>query len=405
MIKVPIATVSMGSEEISAALDVLNSGHLTMGQEVDSFEREFAKYIGSKHFVMVNSGSSANLLMIETLLRPTNRRPKLVVGDLVLVPAIAWPTTIWPLVQLGLKPIFVDVNEETLAMEPEEIRRLLSNGLEVRAILLIHPLGLALDMEPYAEIARDFDLILLSDVCESLGAKREEKHAGFGSLMRSYSFYFSHHITTMEGGGLATDDDEIYDDLLSMRSHGWSRGRSDAANWKIGLSEPDSRFLFVTTGFNLRPTELQAAIGRVQLRRLDDFVDKRKAMALRIYRAISGTNLQLVSGTTVPDNERTDHSWMLLPIRICSQESVSIRDMIMSFLESNGVATRPVLTGNFLAQPAVRVGFPTWPKPENYKVAEKVTRTMFLVGAHHEFSEDQISHLAETLKAAARLAS
>jgi CDP-6-deoxy-D-xylo-4-hexulose-3-dehydrase len=407
MEQVPLATVSLGSEEISAALDVLKSGNLTIGRQVEEFENEMAAYLGVRHFVMANSGSSANLLMLEALVRPAVGEPRLRPGDGVFVPAIAWPTTVWPVVQLGLAPIFIDVHPQTLAMDPDLIERHLKlSGLSTaKAMFLIHPLGLALDMEPYFKLAKEYGLTVISDVCESLGAKTDGKPAGSGSLMSSFSFYFSHHITTMEGGGVATNDDGIRNDLISMRSHGWSRGRSDSTQWISDISDADARFQFVTTGYNLRPMEIQGAIGRIQLRKLSQFVEIRKAIAVRVHNALSGGRLSLISGGDIPSMHRVDHSWMLLPIRIESHNPSLDRHRLMSFLEGKGIATRPVLTGNFLSQPAVRQIFQNWPHPENFVQAAKVSQSAFLVGAHHEFSESQITHLTSTLVEAAQLLS
>jgi CDP-6-deoxy-D-xylo-4-hexulose-3-dehydrase len=407
MEQVPLATISLGGEEISAALDVLKSGNLTLGRQVEEFENEMAAYLGVKHFVMANSGSSANLLMFEALVRPARGEPRLRPGDGVFVPAIAWPTTIWPVVQLGLVPIFIDVEPETLAMDPVLIERYLKlSGLSMtKAMFLIHPLGLALDMERYFKLANEYGLTVISDVCESLGAKADSKPAGSGSLMSSFSFYFSHHITTMEGGGVGTNDDSIRNDLISMRSHGWSRGRSDSTQWLSNVSEADSRFQFVTTGYNLRPMEIQGAIGRVQLRKLSQFVETRKSLAVRVHNALNGGRLSLISGGAAPSMQRADHSWMLLPLRIQSDNPSADRHRLMSFLEGKGIATRPVLTGNFLSQPAVRQIFQTWPHPKNFVQAERVSQSAFLVGAHHEFSESQIIHLEASLVEASKLLS
>lgn len=223
---------------------VLHSGNLTMGAEVKNFELKMSEYLGVNNFVMVNSGSSANLLMVEALMRPAVTKPKLYPGDCVLVPAIAWPTTIWPLIQLGLNPLFVDVNPETLALDLNAAQELIdSSRIPVRALFPIHPLGYSMPPSELTSFVEKNDLILINDVCESLGSWSEGKHAGTAGVAASFSFYFSHHITTMEGGGIATDDDGMADDLRSMRSHGWSRDRKDAATWNSHVSTNDSKFL------------------------------------------------------------------------------------------------------------------------------------------------------------------
>lgn len=403
--EVPLAVAAIGEEGAQRIAEVLRSGNLTMGHQVEAFEEEMAAFLGVKHFVMVNSGSSANLLMVEALLRPAIGEPLLRPGDGVIVPAIAWPTTIWPVIQLGLEPIFVDVDPDTLALDPEKIAELLdSSGFRsVRAIFIIHPLGLALDMTPFTKLADEHGLLLLSDVCESLGARRDGLHAGSTSVMSSYSFYFSHHITTMEGGGVATDSQVLRDDLVSMRSHGWSRQRSDSEVFSRGINASDAKFRFVTTGYNVRPMEIQGALGRAQLGSVETFLSSRRAMAKRVHESLKNTKLELIRGDALPEELDPRHSWMLFPIRLRTGFGSAEREKILNFLESSGVATRPVLTGNFLAQPSVRQIFKHWPNPGAFPIAQNVSETCFMVGAHHGFSEAQIGHMCDALVAASNL--
>jgi CDP-6-deoxy-D-xylo-4-hexulose-3-dehydrase len=295
---------------------VLESGNLTMGNEVKKFEAKMSNYLGVKHFVMVNSGSSANLLMIEALMRPAVTRPRLNPGDSVLVPAIAWPTTIWPLIQLGLNPLFVDVDPNTLALDLVAAQQLIDTSrIPVKGIFPIHPLGYAIPPSELEKFTSRNELILINDVCESLGSWSEGKHAGTTGIASSFSFYFSHHITTMEGGGVGTNDDAFADDLRAIRSHGWSRDRSDVLDWTSGVSLTDSKFLFVTTGYNIRPMEIQAAIGINQITDIDDFVTKRRNIASRVYSALMGTRLEVIAGQAIALDSKS-HSWMLIPIRV-----------------------------------------------------------------------------------------
>ena len=226
--RIPLASSGLRDIDIQAATSVLNSGNLTMGSQVKNFENDISRYLDVAHFVMMNSGSSANLAMIEALLRPAKGKPQLSLADKILVPAIAWPTTIWPIVQLGLDPIFVDVNPLTLALDLECAQDVIDEfGGKVRGIFPIHPLGYSMLPSELESFIDKNNLVLINDVCESLGSWREGKHAGTSGTAGSFSFYFSHHITTMEGGGVATNDSKFADDLRSIRSHGWSRDRSD----------------------------------------------------------------------------------------------------------------------------------------------------------------------------------
>ena len=400
--RVPLAVVGLEQTDIQKVLEILESGNLTMGEQVRTFESRMASYLGVDHFIMVNSGSSANLLMFEYLLRPSSGVPLLKPGDGVLVPAIAWPTTIWPIIQLGLVPIFVDVNRETFDIDLASARKAIAlSQSPVKAIFPIHPLGLAIQPSKLRNFANEFSLVLVNDVCESLGSWSEELHAGTEGLMASFSFYFSHHITTMEGGGIATNSLQIADDLRSMRSHGWSRDRSDSSNLTKGLSLADSKFRFLTTGYNVRPTEIQAGIGLNQVGKIDTFVERRRALAKRVSAAIARTPLRIMGNIDFSDaDSNLGHSWMM--IALCVEEGSVEKLKVQEFLEQNEIETRPVLTGNFLHQPAMNrlTNFNCDVSLEN---TDWVAEHCFLIGAHHDFTEDQIIHLVETLQKTSEL--
>jgi len=395
--KIPLASSGLRDADIEAVIRVLQSGNLTMGQEVKKFESKMATYLGVNHFVMVNSGSSANLLMIEALMRPTLSKPSLNPGDSVLVPAIAWPTTIWPLIQLGLNPLFVDINPQTLALDLEAAQELIDTSrIPVRGLFPIHPLGHAIRPSELSSFAKKNDLILINDVCESLGSWSEGIHAGTEGIAGSFSFYFSHHITTMEGGGISTDSDSFADDLRSMRSHGWSRDRTDVADWTVNKSTNDSKFLFVSTGYNVRPMEIQAAVGSLQIDSIEDFVAKRREIATRVSMSLKNSNLEVIGRETLISDPRA-HSWMLIPIRVTGDDPVRRKQEILRNLERLEIETRPVLTGNFLAQPAIQRITRHAVDPLKFENATKITNEAFMVGAHHDLTDDQINFLCESL--------
>jgi CDP-6-deoxy-D-xylo-4-hexulose-3-dehydrase len=398
--RIPLASSGLRREDIHAAIQVLESGNLTMGSRVKEFEMKMAKYLGTKHFIMVNSGSSANLLMIEALLRPSKTRPRLSPGDSILVPAIAWPTTIWPLIQLGLNPVFIDVDPHTLALDLIRAQELIDNsGISIQGIFPIHPLGYAIPPSKLEEFCKRNQLILINDVCESLGSWNEGKHAGTSGIAGSFSFYFSHHITTMEGGGIATNDDNLADDLKSMRSHGWSRDRSDSAVWNERKSANDAKFLFVSTGYNVRPMEIQAAIGSLQIESIDDFVARRRFIAESVCKALEGTRLSVIGSESLSNPQtKMNNSWMLIPIKVIGANAGERKLQILKRLETMEIETRPVLTGNFLAQPALQRITKHSVNPTNYSVATEITDTAFLVGAHHDLDKNQIDFLCESLK-------
>jgi CDP-6-deoxy-D-xylo-4-hexulose-3-dehydrase len=400
--KIPLASTGLRQKDIEKAIEVLNSGNLTMGAKVKEFEHAMASYLKVKHFVMVNSGSSANLAIIEALMRPTKRDPYLEEGDGVLVPAIAWPTTIWPIIQLGLHPIFVDVDRSTLAIDLDKAQLHMDlSRRNIKAIFPIHPLGLAIESKRLNAFCEKNSLIQINDVCESLGSWQDGIHAGTSGLASSFSFYFSHHITTMEGGGIASNDDSFADDLRSIRSHGWSRDRSDSHEWVENISSNDSKFLFVSTGFNIRPMEIQAAIGVEQIKDIDVFVTKRRIIAQKIVNSLKGTKLTVVGGHCFDSTSTEEgHSWMLVPI-LC--ESLNQKVQVIKYLNDREIETRPVLTGNFLSQPAIERIDKHHADPKRFPVANEVTDKCFLVGAHHDLSNDQIEYLCKSIVEAADL--
>lgn len=403
--RIPLASSGLRPKDIDEVIKTLKSGNLTMGTQVREFEIAMARYLSAKHFVMVNSGSSANLLMIEALLRPTYGKPQLSPGDSVLLPAIAWPTTVWPIVQLGLNPIFIDVDLETLSIDLELAQNLINDSrIPIRGIFPIHPLGRAISNAALKEFSLKNDLVLINDVCESLGSWDGTFHAGTEGIASSYSFYFSHHITTMEGGGIATNDDRFADDLRSMRSHGWSRDRSDASEWNHNLNINDSKFLFVSTGYNLRPMEIQAAIGLRQLEDLDTFVSKRRRIATAVSKSLVEKSLRVIGAQTLESKSSArSHSWMLIPIQVMGQNATDRRAKITEYLNDLGVETRPVLTGNFLSQPAIQRILKNTSNADKFVNATKISQEAFLIGAHHDLDSDQIDFLCESLVLASKI--
>jgi CDP-6-deoxy-D-xylo-4-hexulose-3-dehydrase len=396
--RVPLAASGLRDSDIDLVTSVLRSGNLTMGNEVKKFEKLMCEYLNVNNFVMVNSGSSANLLMFEALLRPTKSKPRLYSGNGVLVPAIAWPTTIWPIIQLGLTPIFVDIDPMTLAIDLTKAQKLIdSTKIPVAAIFPIHPLGHSIPPSALKDFVDSNDLILINDVCESLGSWSEGTHAGMEGIAASFSFYFSHHITTMEGGGIATNDSEYADDLRSMRSHGWSRDRTDASSWNQLASGNNEKFLFVSTGYNFRPMEIQAAIGSSQIKEIDNFVEKRRLIAKKVSKAIEGSPLRVIGSETLGSKKEKSNSWMLIPIYVSDDKSTNMKDRIVKFLEEQGIETRPVLTGNFLAQPSIQRISKHSVDSKSFTSAQDITNNGFLIGAHHDLSENQIEYLCKNL--------
>jgi CDP-6-deoxy-D-xylo-4-hexulose-3-dehydrase len=350
--RLPLTANLLGEKEIAAAKAVLDSGFVTMGKLCAQFEREFAAYIGVKHAVMVNSGSSANLLALfalaNPLLAPEGGRRRLAPGDEVIVPALSWSTSIWPVLQAGATPVFVDCNPQTLQLEPDIVAAAITP--KTAAILVVHVLGGACNVAETAKLARERGLWLIEDTCESLGVAWDgRKVCAFGDI-GTFSFYFSHHITTIEGGMVVTNDARLADLLRAMRSHGWSRAMSNADEIAAQFPDIDPRFLFVTTGFNVRPSEINAAIGIEQIKRLDGFNARRREIAARFDRGFAALqqagDLQLIG---------CDPRCLAAPFGypvLC--RTPQMRQGFRRHLEAAGIETRPIICGNMVRQPAFR---------------------------------------------------
>ena len=401
--RIPLAASGLRPQDISAAINTLESGKLTMGEQVKNFESAMATYLKRDFFIMMNSGSSANLAIIESLLRPSKSDPYLYPGDGILVPAIAWPTTIWPILQLGLIPVFTDVDLSTAAMDLNKAQEIINvSSFPIKGLFPIHPLGYSLNNQALEEFAARNNLILINDVCESLGSWRHGLHAGNSGLASSFSFYFSHHITTMEGGGVATDSIDIANDMRSIRSHGWSRDRFDVEEWNSSSAPTDSKFLFVSTGFNIRPMEIQASIGLLQIADIDSFISRRRLIAREVKNNLEGTRFTLMDGGCLSAaDEESAHSWMLLAIKITGLGAELLRKPILEKLITLEIETRPILTGNFLEQPAIHRIQRNLPAANDFPVASKISKTCFMVGAHHDLTDNQVEYLAKSLRAVA----
>lgn len=336
----PLATTTWDQHEIAALQRIIASGYFTMGPEVAAFERQFAAQFGSRFAIMANSGSSANLLMIAALRFSRSPLHQLKAGDEVIVPAVSWSTTYHPLSQYGLRVKFVDIDRETLNFDLTALRQAV--GAKTRAILAVNLLG---NPNDFAEIQRITDgrsIILLEDNCESMGATFGERQTGTFGLMGSYSTFFSHHISTMEGGVVVTDDEELYHIMLSLRAHGWTRNLPKV-NQVTGVKSDDpfeESFRFVLPGYNLRPLEMSGALGQEQLKKLPGLVQGRRANG-RLFQAAMGNHR-----TFMIQREVGESSWFGFSLVI--REGLGLtRRQVVADLTALGFECRPIVAGNF----------------------------------------------------------
>ena len=248
---IPLACTTWDHEEMNVMQEVITSGIFTMGDNVQKFEKQFAHYHSSKYCVMVNSGSSANFLMIAALFFTTGKN-KLEKGDEVIVPSVSWSTSYSSLYYHGLKLRFVDVDQDTLNISAKNIKNAITN--DTKAVMAVNLLGNSCEYKEIISLCEEHNLILLEDNCESLGAEYENKKSGTFGLVSSCSSFFSHHISTMEGGLILTDDEEIYHILLSIRAHGWTRNLPQDNLICSKSKDPFyESFRFILPGYNVRP--------------------------------------------------------------------------------------------------------------------------------------------------------
>ena len=251
-------------EEIDAINSVIDSGMYTMSKNVAEYEKKFAKHFGSKYAVMVSSGSTANLLGIAALVY-SGRLPR---GSEVIVPAVSWSTTYFPLEQFGMKLVFVDIDKHTLNLSLEQVKKAISSSTKM--IFAVNLLGNSNDFDELVKICKENNIILAEDNCESMGAKYKNKYLGTIGVFGSFSTFYSHHMCTMEGGVTVTDDKELYEYMLAIRAHGWPRNLpSDSTIYKKKDDPFYESFNFIVPGFNLRPLEMEGAIGLKQLKKID----------------------------------------------------------------------------------------------------------------------------------------
>ncbi len=375
----PLISQSFDDREIIATVDALLTGRLTMADQVRGFEVRFAKYVGAKHAVMVNSGSSANLLALAAASNPA-RKTRLKPGDEVLIPAVCWSTSLWPIVQMGLKPVFVDANPETLNVDVDDMRRKITR--RTRALMAVHILGNAGPMEEILKIVRERDLLLVEDTCESLGSRFKRGYLGSFGDFGCYSFYYSHHITTGEGGMIVCDTLEDLDLLRCLRAHGWSRDLSNRARVEKANKDIDPRFLFVNLGYNLRPLEVQAAFGHCQLDRLADMNEirnenrERIVAALRAHPQWNGQfEFPVASKDVVP-------VWFGFAA-LLNRRHVRHHAAFLKYLDAHGVENRQVVSGNFSRQPALKLLGLKF-HPGDFPGAEEIHHRGFFSGLHTE---------------------
>ncbi|HGF6562052.1 aminotransferase class V-fold PLP-dependent enzyme [Providencia sp. wls1922] len=381
----PLATTTWDEKEYQSLQSVIDSGMFTMGKHVAQFEDEFAKFVNSKYCVMVNSGSSANLLAVAAMFY--REKNALKAGDEVIVPAVSWATTYYPLHQYGLKLVFVDINKETLNLDLTQLESAITD--KTRAIFAVNLLGNPIDYNELNRIIDGKEIAILEDNCESLGATFEGKQAGTFGLIGTYSSFFSHHISTMEGGLAVTNDEELYHIMLSLRAHGWTRNLPKENKVCTKSDNPfEESFRFVLPGYNLRPLDMSGALGSQQLKKLPSIIEGRRKNA-KVFQTIFGK----IEGISI-QQEVGNSSWFGFALLVKSGKDK--RNELVSALMSKGVDCRPIVAGNFARNDVVK--YFNYEIVGNLNNSDEISDTGLFIGNHHYDIENELVEIANIIQ-------
>jgi len=337
-----MAVDTIDDHDIQDLIDWLQtSPRLTQGEVVEEFQRQWADWLGSKHAVFVNSGSSANLLMYATLQASRALR-----NNKVVVPAISWATTVAPALQLGFEPIMCDAEDKTFGIDPNQLEDILKRD-EPDAVILVHVLGVPCDMEAIMSLKDKYGFYLMEDACAATGSTYDGQRVGTFGHLSSFSFFFGHHLSTIEGGMVCTNDSRLKAIMRQLRSHGWAKDLTqDEEDWQAreyqvdGFNRP---FTFYYAGFNLRSTDLNAQIGLSQMKKVDRVI-ARRVENHRVYQE----TLTPESGFMLQQNDRAEIASIACAVLAQSSEH---RARVTAQLTQQGVETRPLGGGNMSRQP------------------------------------------------------
>ena len=392
---IPYAGRVYDEKEMISLVDSALDFWLTAGRFAKQFEDDFSKYLGVKHCILTNSGSSANLLAISALTSPKLGERKLKPGDEVITTACAFPTTVNPIIQNNLVPVFIDVDIETYNVQVDKIERAISD--KTKAIFLAHTLGNPFDLDKILEICEKYNLWLIEDNCDALGSKYNGKYTGTFGHIATFSFYPAHHITMGEGGALVTNDTQLEKLIKSFRDWGrdcWCEPGCDNTcgkrfGWQLG-SLPfgyDHKYIYSHIGYNLKITDMQAAIGVEQLKKLPLFIKARKNNFKFLYEGLKKYEEYFI----LPEVEfKSDPSWFgfLLTVR---KNAGFTRDEIVKYLENNKIATRMLFAGNITRHPSFEdVKYRIFGDLKNTDI---IMNNTFWIGVYPGFTEEMINYI------------
>ena len=381
----PLSTNTWDNKELDAIQSVIDSDNYTMGKKVAQFENDFGKFIDRKFCLMVSSGSAANLISIASFFY--TKKPLLKKGDEVIVPAVSWSTTYFPLQQYGLKLKFVDIDLNTLNYDLDALKSAITNNTKM--IVTVNLLGNPNDFNTINKIIKNKNIFIFEDNCESLGAEYKGKKTGTFGIISTFSTYFSHHISTIEGGFVTTDNEELYHILLSLRAHGWTRNLPKR-NFVTDKNDDwfEESFRFVLPGYNVRPIEISGAIGIKQLKKTPFFLKKRRENANLFIKLFKDHPNYLIQKNI------DKSSWFGFSL-IIKRESNLIRKNIINILLKNKVECRPIVTGNFVRNEVMK--YFDYEVHKELKNANYIHDNGFFVGNSHKNLSKNINFLKKIL--------
>jgi len=381
-------------DEINAIIDTLLDGWFGLGKKAEEFERTFSQFFGREKAILVNSGSSANLLAVSSLCSEQFKE-KINPGDEVITPAVTFPTTFNPIIQNNLKPVVVDVKLETYNLNVDFLESAVSE--KTKLIVLPHTLGIPNEMDAIMDFIEDHNIFLIEDCCDALGSKYDNRLVGTFGIFSTFSFYPAHHMTLGEGGALLTDDSILNKIARSLRD--W--GRDCYCSWnsppegecksrfdfRIDNIPYDHKYIYSNIGYNLKPLELQAAMGLEQIKKLPDFIKSRKRNFNLLYNEIKNYEDFFIL-PEVP--KKADVSWFSFPLTLRDNTPFNRQDIIR-FLENNGIQTRLIFAGNILRQPAYRNI--NCKKIGDLKNSDKIMKDSFFIGIHPGMTKEMLNYI------------
>ena len=382
----PLLDDAFSFEDLMKGIEIILSKKITMGEVTHNFENEFAKYLNVKYALMTNSGSSANLLASFALTNP-KKNNFLQKGNEFIIQSLCWSTSLWPLIQAGLKPRFIDVNLNTFNVDAENLKNSISS--KTKALMLVHILGNSSNMNFISKICKSNDIFLIEDTCESLGSSYNGKYLGTFGDFGTYSFYYSHQITSGEGGMLVCNSKQDFEIVHSLRSHGWDRGLPQNKSKK-------PTFNFINSGFNLRPTDIVAAIGMNQFKRLNYFKKIRSENRKKIIENLKNSKYWDNHFSFLNPIKKLDPSWFGLPILI-NQKYSHKKKKFLNFLNKNKIETRPIISGNFINQPSIKL-YKLNKKNYFFVNSQVIEDRGFFIGLHTKpITKNQLNKLTKFL--------